>query len=80
VTVSIDLSEGQLRVGVIKLALALVALFALLAIGVSFLADRGQGVAVSVLLMCVAFTFLANGVLAVLKIIDWFEARKRRNG
>lgn len=79
-SVALDISEARLRVGVIKLALALVGLFALVAFGVSLFAGQAQGIAVSVLLACVAFSFLANGVLAVLKIINWFEDRKRRHG
>ena len=72
----VDLSERQLRLGVIKLALSLVFVFVLLAIGLSLLAARGQTIAVNVLFVCVAFGFLTNGCFAVLKIIDWFEARR----
>jgi hypothetical protein len=80
VSVSVDISEAQLRGGIIKLALALVGLFVLVAVGLSLLVGRAQGVAVNVLLVCIAFTFLANGVFVVLKIIDWFENRKRQHG
>jgi hypothetical protein len=76
VSVTIDLSERQLKVAVFKIALSLVFLFALVAIALTFLADRGQSITVQLLLVCVGFGFLTNGVLAVLKIIDWFEARK----
>ncbi|MDB5581574.1 MAG: hypothetical protein JWR80_6750 [Bradyrhizobium sp.] len=79
-SITVDISEARLRYGVIKLAIALVGVFALMAVAASLLAERAQGVAVSILLMCVAFTFLANGMLAVLKIVDWFKARKRQNG
>ena len=79
-SVSVDLSEKQLRLGILKLALSLAMLFAILAIGLTYLAGSGQSVAVSTLLVCFAFAMLTNGVPAALKIIDWFEARKQRNG
>ena len=79
-SITVDISEARLKYGVIKLAVALVGVFALMAVAASLLAERAQGIAVSILLLCLAFTFLANGMFAVLKIVDWFEERKRRNG
>jgi hypothetical protein len=76
VSIQLEISEHRLRLGVFKLALSLTGLFALVAFGLSLLAGQGQSIAVNLLLVCVAFGFLTNGVLAILKIIDWFEGRK----
>ena len=78
-SVTVDITERQLTVSVFKLALSLVFIFAFLAIGLALLAGRGQDVAIDALLVCVAFGFLSNGCLAILKIIDWVETRKQRN-
>ncbi|MGZ2411490.1 hypothetical protein ACUXST_000887 [Sphingomonas sp. F9_3S_D5_B_2] len=75
-TVAVDISERQLKIMLIKLALTLTTVMALLAIGVSVLAGRGQSIAINLLLVCLAFGFVTNGFWAVLKIIDWFEARR----
>lgn len=77
-SVAIEISESRLRLGFVKLALGLVMVFLVFAFGVSSLAGKGQGVAVNALLICLAFGFLTNGVLAALRVVDWFEARKRR--
>jgi hypothetical protein len=77
--VTVDISERQLKVVVFKLALSLVVVFSLVALVLTFLAGRGQSVALQLLFVCVAFGFITNGVLAVLKIIDWFEARKGKS-
>ena len=78
--VQVELTEAQLRFGVLKLALSLAMVFVIVAVGMSWLAGWGQGLAVSVLFVCVAFGFFANGVLAVLKIVDWIEARRAHRG
>ncbi|MES2443685.1 MAG: hypothetical protein V4574_12710 [Pseudomonadota bacterium] len=79
-SIAIDISERRLKLGIVKLAIMLVGVFALLALGLSALAGQGQGLALGILVVTVSFSFLTNGVLAVLKIIDWFEARNRRHG
>jgi len=74
------MSERELRVGLLKLTISLVGFVGLLAVGSTMLIGQGQSIAINFLLISVALSLLANGVLAVLKILDWFEARKRRNG
>jgi len=78
VSVTVDISERQLRFGIFKIALSLVGLFALAALGLSFLVDRGQSITLQLLFVCIAFYFVTNGVLAVLHIIDWVEKRRGR--
>jgi hypothetical protein len=80
VNVAANLSERELRIGILKLALTLVVGVALLAIGSTWLAGWGHSIAINFLLISMALTFLANGFAAVLKILDWFEARKRHHG
>ena len=75
-SITVDISERSLRIGIVKLAISLVMVFTIFALVLSLVAERGQSLAVSVLMVCVAFAFLTNGFLAILKIIDWFEARK----
>jgi hypothetical protein len=79
VSLTVDISERQLRLGLLKMALGLVGLFALLAVLISLVAGQGQNIAVTMLLICVSFSFLAHGFLALTKVIDWFEARKMKN-
>ena len=78
-SVTVDISERQLRLGVFKLAVSLVGIFALLAVVFSLVVGEGQSIAVNLLLICVGFMMLANGCLAVTKIIDWLEARRIKN-
>ncbi|MGI8944394.1 MAG: hypothetical protein ACR2FJ_09245 [Qipengyuania sp.] len=79
-SVQLDISEARLRLGVFKMALSLVGLFALIAFVLTLVAGQGQSIAVNALFVSVAFGFLTNGVFAILKIIDWFEARRSKNG
>ena len=78
-SVTVNISERQLRLGVFKLAVSLVGIFALLAVVFSLVVGEGQSIAVNLLLICVGFMMLANGCLAVTKIIDWLEARRIKN-
>ena len=78
-SVNVDISERQLRLGIFKLAVSLVGIFALLALVFSLVAGQGQSIAVNLFLICVGFMMLANGCLTVTKIIDWIEARRIRN-
>nr|WP_166176361.1 hypothetical protein [Altererythrobacter segetis] len=75
---TVTLTDRQLRFGLIKLALSFVGLFAIAAIIVTAIAGTkfGLNLAVNLMLFTVAFNLLANGVLAVLKITDWIEARR----
>ena len=76
----VNLTERQLKFGIVRLAMSLVALILLVAFVTSLLADRGQQIAISALFVALSFSLLANGLLAILKIIDWFEAWKHRHG
>ena len=77
-SVTIEMSEHRLRMSMFKIALSLTFLVVLLGVIASFIADRFQSIATNSLLFCVAFFFLSNGLLCLLQIIDWFEARKAR--
>ena len=79
-SVAVNLSERQVKAAIVKLAISLVGAFALLTWGLALLTGHGQSTALNFLFVTFAFSFLANGVLAVLKIIDWFEKRNRGNG
>jgi hypothetical protein len=76
VSVIVNLTERQLHLGILKLALSLTVTIALIAVGITYLFGSHQPVAVNFLLIALGLTFLANGMLAVLKIIDWLEARR----
>ena len=78
-SVTVEISEHQLKFAMFKIALAMASLVAILAVGLTLFQNVGQIIAVSALLVCMAFYFLANGFLIILKIIDWFEARARRH-
>ena len=77
-SIVVNLTERQLRLGILKLALSLTAAIALIAIGITYLFGSHQPVAINFLLLALALTFLANGTLAVLRIIDWLEVRRGR--
>lgn len=79
-SVTIDMSERQFKFAMLKLSLSLALLLVLVALVLSLLTGTGQQLAVGALFACLGFGFLTNGLLAVLKIIDWFEARKVKNG
>jgi hypothetical protein len=76
VSITVGISENRLRAGVVKLAVALAGLITLIGVLFSFLAGWGQNLAVTAVLLSVAFYFLVSGVFVVLKIVDWFEARR----
>ena len=74
-----ELTERQLRIGVFKVALSLATVLILGALIVSFfLPNDGKisNIVISALLFAVAMSILANGVLAILRVIDWFEKRR----
>ena len=75
-SVVVKMSERQLKMGVLKLGLMIAMAIALLGFVASLIGGRDQQIAVSVLLISVVFSFLANGVLGVFTIIDWLEARR----
>ena len=80
-SVQIDMTERQLRFGVLKLALALAFGLLLAATIVSFLIESNSifmRVPFMALLIAVGLMLLANGCLAVLHIIDWFEKRRAK--
>jgi protein-S-isoprenylcysteine O-methyltransferase Ste14 len=80
VSTTIEMSERELKVWIFKFALSLAAFLGLIAFGLSLLANKGQDIAIPMILVSVCFLLFTNGILAVLKIIDWFEARKQKNG
>ena len=74
-----DLTERQLKFGVFKIALFLAAVLILGASIVSlfFQSDgRISSIPINALLFAVAFSILANGFLAILQIVGWFEKRR----
>ena len=76
-----NVTERQLRVGVLKVALALTFGLLLAAFILSLLIESDDPLAqipIDALLLAVAVSILANGFLAVLKIIDWFEDRRAK--
>ena len=77
-SIQLEMTEARLRLGLIKLALTLVGLLAIIVVGLSLLAGTGTSYAITLLLVCVSFSLLTNGAFAVLKIVDWFAARKAK--
>ena len=80
-SVQIDISERQLKLVVLKLAVAITGGLLIAAFALSLLLQSEKPFAqvpIDALLIAVAVSILANGVLAVLKIIDWFEERKSK--
>ena len=76
-----NLTERQLLLGVLKLALALTIGLLIATFILSLLIQSDSPIArmpVNALLVAVAVSILANGVLAALKIIDWFEDRRTK--
>ena len=76
----VNIPPRELKVIIFKMAVFVAMVLVLFAVLFAFVADSGQQIALPVLLISFSFVFMANGVLAVLKIIDWFENRAKRNG
>ena len=76
----VNIPPRELKVMIFKMAVFVALVLVLFAVLFAFVADSGQQIALPVLLISFSFVFMANGVLAVLKIIDWFENRAKRNG
>jgi ABC-type antimicrobial peptide transport system permease subunit len=79
VSVTIDMSEGELKLVVLKLGIFVAIIISLLGLLLTYLVDDGMHVAGTILLLCFPFVLVTNGLLATLTIIDWFAARKARN-
>ena len=79
-SVTVNISPRQLQISVFKMALALAGIFVLIGLGLAFLAGEHTNVALYAFFASAAFYFLSNGVLVALKVVDWFEDRKRRHG
>ena len=80
-SVSVEISERQLRVGVIKLGASIAALLAVGTFLVSLLIPRTSELSfipIEALLFSVAFSILVGGVRSFLSIIDWFENRRSK--
>ena len=76
-----ELSQRQLWLGLSKLVFSLTAMLLGSAFLATLLIDHAGSlstVTINAMLMSVAVSLLANGVLAVLKIFDWFEARRSK--
>ena len=74
-----EMSERQLKLGLFKVAISLAAVLLLGALIVSFFFQSDSkisSVPIYALLFAVAFSILANGFLAILQIVDWFEKRR----
>lgn len=65
---------------IFKMAVFVSIALVLFAMLFAFVTGSGREIAIPVLLISFSFVLIANGVLAVLKIIDWFENRAKRNG
>ena len=76
-----DLTSRQLIVGMVKVAVILVVGVILVAMLATWLAGGSNDLLITLLFVSIIFMLFTNGILAVLKIVDWFEARKsRQNG
>ena len=74
-----ELTERQLKFGVLKVALSIAVVLALGALIVSFffqVDNKISTVPIYALLFAVAFSIMSNGILAILHIVDWFEKRR----
>jgi hypothetical protein len=80
VSVTIETTERQLRFGVLKigitLAFGLLLAAWILSLVFSFDGGRLSTITINALLIAVAVMILANGCLAILQIVDWFEKRR----
>ena len=68
--------ERQLRFSILKTAIGVTMMVLVIAVVALLFADKGQGLMVTALMAALSFAFLTNGLLAVLRIIDWFETRR----
>ncbi len=72
------LTERYMSLAIVKMAILLTFVLLIFGAAASFVAERYQSVATNSLLFCMAFFLLSNGVVGVLQIVDWFEARKAK--
>ena len=75
-----NMTPNQVWMGLAKLAISLAVFLLLAAFLVSMVIGKDglfTWLTVNALLVAVALSVLANGVLAMLKIFDWFEARRK---
>ena len=80
-SVSLEISERQLRVGVIKLGVSIAVLLVVGTFLVSLLIPRTSELSfipIEASLFSVAFSILVGGVRSFLSIIDWFENRRTK--
>ena len=80
-SVSLEITERQLRIGIFKLGLSIAVLMILGTFLVSLLLPRPSGLSqlpIEALLFAVAFSILVGGVRSFLSIIDWFEERRSK--
>ncbi len=75
------LTDRQLMAGTLKFSSLLVFGLLLVATIVTWFVDHGMvatGITMNALFLSVAVSFLATGVMQILHIIDWFEARQAK--
>ena len=80
-SVSIDISERQLRFGIIKLGVSISVTLIVGTFLVSLFIPKSSElsfVPVEALMFAIAFSILVNGVRSFLSIIDWFESRRSK--
>ncbi|MEO6041196.1 MAG: hypothetical protein ABIP41_04785 [Croceibacterium sp.] len=79
--VTMEISERQLRIGVIKLGVSIAVLLMFGTFLVSLLIPRTSELSfipIEAILFSVAFSILVGGVRSFLSIIDWFENRRSK--
>ena len=77
------MSERELWIGLTKVVVGMAGILLLIAIFLALVfhsASEARALIIGAFLLAVGLSFLANGVLAVLRIIDWFEARRKKEG
>ena len=80
-SVTVEISDRQLKVGVLKLGASIAALLIVGTFVVSLFLPRPSQLShipVEALMFSVAYSILVGGVRSFLSIIDWFEARKAK--
>ena len=76
-----ELSERQLWLDISKIVFSLTAMLLICAFLITLLIDQSGSfstVTINALFLSIAVSFLANGVLTILRILDWFQARRSK--
>ena len=78
-SITIETTERELRMGILKLGLTIACLLIAGTFLVSLVLPLDSGlsyVPVEALLFAIAFSIITTGVRSFLSILDWFEARR----